>query len=115
MDGLTKEQAIKNHREFWNWIADETYRIGRCVNKLDAVLQFNVENELVAMCWLCNYNGSICASGKECILKWPGGRCTYSDCGKTTGLYKRWHEAVADRDVYQAEKLAREIANLPEA
>lgn len=115
MEGLTKEQAIKNHREFWNWIADETNRTGRCAKKTDAISHFGLEGKLVAGCWLCTYRGSACFSIFDCALDWPRGCCVYKTNNGTDGLYKKWLLATAVGDKKTAEKLAREIANLPEA
>ena len=32
---LTREEAIANHRKMWNWIADETERVRRCVDPIE--------------------------------------------------------------------------------
>lgn len=119
---LTKEQTILNHRQMWNWIADETERRQECVNKVDAFKHFGItSSSLVSGCWLCTYRGRICGhKGNECILQWPGGRCSYTQAGhgyvyERAGLYPDWLEAVYCGKVQLAAELARQIANLPEA
>ena len=32
---LTREEAIANHRKMWNWIADETERVRRCIDPIE--------------------------------------------------------------------------------
>lgn len=115
MEGLTKEEAIKRHRMLWNYIADESERIGVSISKYEALRALWPDlppNKPMSDCWACETTAAIddCTS---CLIKWPGG-----DCGSYRnphGLYIKWDRACLNRDVKEAVKLAREIANLPEA
>lgn len=119
---LTREQAICNHRNMWSWIADEMEKQQMCVNESNELKHFNISEEcLVARCWLRTYRGTVCGPGGwECVLEWPGGRCSYVISGSgysyvREGLYTDWRDAIEDEDVQLAADLARKIANLPEA
>lgn len=80
---LTREQAIKEHRKMWNWLAEYPD-----MDK-DDYLELNdfkyVENE----CFLCHYScqndGGYC--GKNCILDWGESNGCIGDISKL-GLYQ---------------------------
>lgn len=103
---LSKEKAIELHRQLWNWIADETEKEKRCVDKWEAFAYFGWP-EVEAFCWCCEYNEQTdergCDQGQLCILKWPEGSCI-------RGLFYNWQEAT---DPFVRAKLARQIANFP--
>lgn len=122
---LTREQAIKEHRKMWNWLAEHPD-----MDK-DDYLKLNdfeyVENE----CFLCHYshqNDKKCC-GEDCILDWG----KTSGCIGTTfnlGLYKVYYELISllrginknserNKDIAKGLRLiisrtARAIAELPE-
>lgn len=86
---LTREQAIKEHRKMWNWLAENPD-----MDK-DDYLELNdfeyVENE----CFLCHYNhqndGKYC--GEDCILDWGDtSGCISGICN--LGLYKVYIELI---------------------
>lgn len=58
MKNLTREQAIKEHRKMWNWIA-ESYEQGNTWNITKAKQAYFEENELGSLktghCFLCEY------------------------------------------------------------
>lgn len=87
---LTREQAIKEHRKMWNWLAEYPEK-----DKGD-YLESNdfkyVENE----CFLCHYSQQneekYC--GEECIIDWGD----TDGCIGTTfnlGLYKVYYELTS--------------------
>ena len=43
MQGLTREEAINEHRKMWNWIADETLKQKRKVNENEYFHQINFD------------------------------------------------------------------------
>lgn len=124
MEKLTKKEAIKKHRHMWNWIADETERIGRLfVGKDDYfdAMGISDEDRPDSLCYCCEYaiqaNGgdSFCCC-RYCPLDWKS-QCDLFMCSQIEelddgeGLYERWEECV---NVKEGVKLARQIANLEE-
>lgn len=138
MGKISKEEAIKNHRAMWNWIADQ-YEKGsnRHVQILkreyiDTVDPHRDERiKLHASCYCCYYAGINNIAGNryrfncdQCPVVWPsyaeGGMC----CEGTShtigiGLYKLIEECAAfykgvdeSRDILV--KLCRFVADLPE-
>lgn len=116
---LTKEKAIKLHRQLWNYIADESERTGQMVSKSYAFYHFGWGYNVKALCWCCEYCNSICSN---CPVDWDANSCT-----GTRSPYDRWHDMQELCLVYDGQnadlykkylklyiKLAREIANLPE-
>lgn len=114
MTEITREEAIKRHRQMWSWIASETLSRGYPVSKQNAMDHFGW-GHLVASCWMCELNGGVCADGTACALRWPGGRCAYQK-GNRTGLYTRWLDARyrGSRGRIMAAILAKRISELPE-
>lgn len=57
MDKLTKEEAIKKHREMWNWIADETERTNCCTSKFMYFESKNISSKEIPYhyCYCCEY------------------------------------------------------------
>ena len=122
---LTREQAIKEHRKMWNWLAEHPD-----MDK-DDYLELNDFEYVYSECFLCHYsrqNEGKCCS-EECIIDWGD----TSGCMGTTfnlGLYKVYHEltsllrdinkdSVWSKDIIKGLRLiisrtARAIAELPE-
>ena len=111
---LSKAEAIRRHRLMWNWIADETIRLKRKVDKLEAFAHFTW-NPVRALCWCCEYGRITHNSCSNCIMVWPGSTCVYADHDDEnlipTGLYKLW---TYEQDPEKSAALARQIAELPE-
>lgn len=123
---LTREQAIKEHRKMWNWLAEHPD-----MDK-DDYLELNdfeyVENE----CFLCHYShqndGECC--GEDCILDWGETNGCIGGSGSKRGLYGLYLDlknslycidknSVWSKDIIQGSQLiisrtARAIAELPE-
>ena len=122
---LSREEAIRKHREMWNWIAD------RIMERKQPVIINNLKREYVRQhnenilynCYLCDYCIHV-MDGEEweerckyCPLDWE------SD-GDEDGLYQCLENhgviglyAEAERTVVWEEqyKLCKKIANLEEA
>lgn len=49
---LTREEAIRKHRERWNWVADKTENEHRWVSEFESP---DVYTSLVGDCWLGEY------------------------------------------------------------
>ena len=108
---MTKDEAVKYHREMWKDIADEIER-GRKQLDIDILkVRWCVEHHrnpssYCFACEYCDYNyGSYCERG--CLFNWGEGP-DFVHC--TDGYYKKCRSAETWRE--QAE-LARKIASLP--
>lgn len=117
---MTKQEAIKNHRAMWNWIADEieetkcvldVYELKRQYCK--SIRRFFTNN----FCFLCEY---VKHEGcQKCPVRWPSTANAYmcEDNGKgEAGLWLECYD-IYDKgctDWQEQAKLARQIANLPE-
>ena len=121
---LTKEEAIKRHRQLWNYIADESERTGKPVSKKQAFAYFGWSFQTKSLCWCCEYCGSRC---HMCPIEWPDyDGCIWNPASPyhKLRLAENLYDAYASdayRNPQKAEKYlkdyikyAREIANLPE-
>lgn len=122
---LTKEEAVRRHRELWNKIAelctskDIVMGIGDSI-KYMALKSLGYDDPLCAptnRCWACEYainnaiylhrtNEGICCF---CPIKWKTELC--HDEG---GEYDMWTRYIEDGNYEKAAEIARVIANLPE-
>lgn len=110
---MTREEAIKKHRELWHWIADEHRR-------RKSVLVQKFENPEVAKkapandCWLCEYVKHLekdsPRSGCDCPIKW-GENIKY--CASIGSPYLKWNNLYGS-NYEDLAKLADIIAELPE-
>lgn len=56
MGRLSKSEAIKKHRKIWNWIADETLKQKRKINKNEYFMAHKgVTDTLLCDCCCCEY------------------------------------------------------------
>lgn len=118
---LTKEEAIKRHRQLWNYIADESERTGKPVSKKQVFAYFGWSFWTKSLCWCCEYCGSHC---HKCPIKWPGNNgyiCNnpespYNKLLVAESLYSDFYHNSKKAEKYLNDyiKYAREIANLPE-
>lgn len=115
---LSKQEAIKRHRLMWNWIADETKRQGRCIDKAEVFKHFGWENiEINNDCWCCEYDDNKNALGYYCDCAYcPLDWSDKEGCANKydTGLFDKWLIAMELNDYENAHYYARQIANLPE-
>lgn len=123
---LTKEEAIRLHRELWGWLAENPNK-----NKFQWPGWENSEDD-----YTCDglYNGEIIPfycfacyatvlqigdyadddSCAACVLEWGSGVCDKWDDSiipKPIGLFTKWNESKSDR---MRSKLAAKIRDLPE-
>lgn len=136
---ISKEEAIKNHRAMWNWIADQ-YEKGsnqrvrflkrEYIDTMDPNRDERIK-KLYASCYCCYYAGinNIVGADNEymfncdqCPVVWPSyageGMCC-EGTSRTIGLYEFIEECT---DVYMRfdeirdilVELCRLVANLPE-
>lgn len=119
---LTKEEAVRRHRELWNKIAElcctgkfRVYEIKRAA--LEALGYVDPIEFPDSMCWACEYainnaiylhrtNEGVCCS---CPIKWKTASC-YNTCGE----YDMWDRYMRDGNYEKAAEMAKVIANLPE-
>lgn len=132
-DALMRRLYLRLHRKLWNWIADETERTHKCVDKWGAFEHFGW-NCIDGTCWCCKYVGwkrkyqpSKTGCENLCPIEWPdydgciwNPASPYHKLGVAENLYDTY-ASDAYRNPQKAEKYlndyikyAREIANLPE-
>lgn len=100
--GLTREQAIAEHRKMWNWIADE-HEKGSMATKVDYLCSHGFDrNEMLSDCFLCTFTRKCCYG---CPLRWENGMCF---------VHGSEYERFNNDDVRNSHIWARKIANLPE-
>lgn len=130
MRTLTKDEAIRLHREMWRWIAEETEKQGRKVEKREYFKTMGVaeDDEPYLGCYCCeflsqwqrhNYCKKSCA--ELCPLDWGVGYETgyiKTDCAdvvyaldEEAGYFRKWY---IEQNPKVAAFLARTIAELPE-
>ena len=102
---LTREQAVVNHRKMWNWIADETLKQKKRVEKKEYFNFFGIalEDTPKKFCYCCEFADFICY---RCPIDWSPKRDCCDD-----GLFAKWLHC---KDYKEASILARQIAELPE-
>ena len=122
---LSREEAIRKHREMWNWIADRIMErkqpviIGRL--KKEYIGQHN--ESVLYNCYLCEYCMDMLEEGEEfkerckyCPLDWESDGHEYGlyqclDNHEEDGLYRNVEGTVVWEEQY---KLCKKISNLEE-
>lgn len=111
---FSKDEAIKNHREMWLWIASE-YARGVCGTvyylKSEYVKKHFPENNLLADCFLCEYileHGQEDCRGTNCLLCW---NTEDNSCIGDNSYYVQLDSP--DLSCEERAKLCMKIANLP--
>lgn len=126
---LTKEQAIKKHRNMWNWIADQYENRTGLLNKTECVddlkhCYINMvlpEETIDCDCFCCEYDrqfGGVC---ERCQIEWDSIFSCLMCADKNAvdnnlyGLICDFnHDKCSDNDFSYCADLARQIANLPD-
>ena len=128
---LTKEQAIKEHRKMWNWIADQYKNRTDLLNETECVdglkrwyIYMTFPDETIEYdCFCCEYDYQYDEIGicKHCPLEWDS---MYNVCmcvdkdREHDGLYGLIcdfnHDKCSDNDFSYCADLARQIAKLPD-
>lgn len=110
---LTRDEAIRKHRELWNWVADKIENEHRWVHEFENADVY--ASNLLCDCWLCEY--AVQENGLKnkcdgCPVNWGESKkcCTQM----WDGLYDIYLQCLIGNKWKYAAKIAREIANLPE-
>jgi len=113
---LTRDEAIREFRKMWEWIADETEKQKRFVTKEEYFL----ENDLPGVagdCYLCEYDHGNTKSTREwcsiCPISFGKGSL---HCLEPGSVFSAWDDLEEyEQDEWElAAEYARKIANLPE-
>lgn len=127
-NNLTKEQAVKEHRKMWNWIADETEKRKQTINKYDYAHKMGLDlmpgYELFQqnhLCFCCVYDKLNAEQSdfhfwhncSHCPIDWQvkSKNGNYMCEKEQSPLH---HYNTAHPDYVLTAKYARQIANLPE-
>ena len=109
---LTFDEAIENHRKMWNWIADETEKRQKALDK-DSYFKENKLHRCYCNSYCCEYAAEnslgIMRDCNMCPIEWGNG----IKCRDDGELYYQWENSVYFDNWQFAAKYAREIANLP--
>ncbi len=119
---ITLKDAVDGFRKQWNWMADETLRQKRKVEKEEYFDTQGIDerDRPILCCYLCEYTHSLKKYNPDmvvcnnCPINWGGkiGNCCSKDVrDDDKGLYEEWEKTNDDYE--EAARLAREIANLP--
>ena len=109
---LTKSEAIANHRKMWNWIAEETLKQKRKVEKSEYFKAHGITDIPPNECYCCEYSAD--KKCDDCLIDWGGefGGCMSRDTlGDRKGLFSLW---CVEPNYTKSAELARQIAELPE-
>lgn len=106
---LTKTLTVALHRKLWHWIADETERQKRCVEKKEYPLfhRFIIDCD----CWCCEYTPFDC---NICPIQWRIDDDSLGQVKCILSEFGDWSYAVNIGDWREAARIARIIAELPE-
>ena len=129
---ISREEAIRKHREMWNWIADQ-YEERRAASverlKRKFIEKHYPDDRPNSNCYCCEYSGDFPApmigsplyNCIRCPLKWPSLNKTYMCLYATksiepNGLYGKvvYYTNLDILNYKKAAAITREIANLPE-
>jgi hypothetical protein len=102
MEKMTKEQAMKEHRKLWEWIAFKTLREERKVRKHEYFQEKGLKR-ITNDCFVCEYtvvDGCIYCS--DCPVDWNGRFCS-------TYLYTNWSN---EQDWKKCAEIALQISKL---
>lgn len=114
---LTKERAIIEHRKMWKWIANQ-YKKGsqKDVRTLKKDYLKDKYEDVLSNCFCCEYDkqkgNNMC---NKCPIIWgTEEQINEISCTANGSPYKKIVDLTEkDFDYKEAEKLAREVANLP--
>lgn len=127
---ITQEQIrecyIFHHRKMWNWIADQTLKLKRKVYKEEYFDEMGIpeDERPLNLCYCCDFaKVQLSNEGCEpmcqwCPVDWMSNdnmyMCVHRNLARDYGLFTRWR-LQCDGNYKDAARLARIIANLPEA
>ena len=110
---LTREEAVRLHRQMWLWIAKETERQKQIVFKTDYFKAMKTKREDMPLntCYCCEYTrgeGTKNTRCELCPMLWGGAD---NHCLNKNSPFRAWSNTYNWR---VAAKAARAIAELPE-
>lgn len=119
---LTYKKAIEEHRNMWNWIAEQTKKNKQCVSKQNYFDEVKTHQETPYLsCYCCHYDElhpDTQLKCKNCPVIWPTFNNDEIPCCintiEKTGLYEQFLDADQKNDWETYAKIAEKIANLPE-
>lgn len=120
---LAKEQAVKEHRKMWNWIAEQLENgVESNVSQLKNKYCKASGVHLLDDCFCCNYARIIKGDGcQSCPILWGSEKCSnrfyceYDESGNVNkGLWWTAQQKSLNHNYKEAAVIAKQIANLPE-
>lgn len=123
---LMKKDFLFHHRKMWNWIADQTLKLKRKVYKEEYFDELGIPkcDRPLNLCYCCDFaKVPLSNEGCEpmcqwCPVDWMSNdnkyMCKHMNLGYNDGLIMRWEHQYG-WNYKDAARLARIIANLPEA
>lgn len=118
---LTKEEAVRRHRELWHKIAEMQEASDKPINKRQALLELGCFEFPINYCWCCEYVQQFPNAGcKVCPIHWPVMTIPKSpmDCDSIClkSIYSKWVSCIMQSDhASEGAIYAKMIAELPEA
>ena len=117
---LSCDEALRKHKDMWNWIADETLKQKKCVSKDNYFEHMHIFPLDIPFhkCYLCEYSKAIKESNKDyfpylmcnfCPVDWG-----HINCCDMHSPYSLWKYTCAEGLNWEkAANYARAIAELP--
>lgn len=109
MHKLTLKEVVDNHKVLWTWLADESLKRKRKVEKHEYFIEHEIcyPNVPYEQCYCCEYvvQNSLKGECENCPLSWGSVACF-----RGKALFIKW---LGEDNYIKAAELARQIANLP--
>lgn len=106
---MTEREAIENHRKMWKWIAIQTLKQKRIVQKEGYLINteyIGIDND----CFCCEYTKRYNDNCVKCPIDW----CSVNNhCCDDGTLYEKWLECSINDDYRESAYLAYKISKLP--
>lgn len=117
---LTREEAIRRHRELWYKIAEMQEASDKPIDKGQALLELGCLKFPINYCWCCEYVLQFPNAGcKVCPIRWPVKTIPKNpmDCSAICleSIYSDWCSCMQSNHASEGAIYARMIAELPEA
>ena len=101
---LTKDEAVRLHREMWGWLTENPDKEKEDWPRWKWKWRNGGEVEGVfALCFACEYSKGC----DKCLFVWPGADCQHGTGG---GLYNKW---LFEKNAERRAALAAQIRDLP--
>lgn len=124
---IAYEDFHRSHKKLWNWIADETKRRQRIIEKEQYFNEFREEHRPINDCYACEFSRQLMIFYSTymtkikvidpdvrcslCPLKWTPGRIDMTCLTGYNNLYRSWCNAAYEQNICNAIRYARELAN----